>query len=59
MATHLEIFAEAYKEQKIKMEMTDKALANIQALRADTDEIILDLWNQIEALRISTTRGTL
>lgn len=49
VATHLGIFAEAYKEQQIKMEMTDKALANIQALRADTDEIILDLWNQIEA----------
>ena len=49
VATHLDIFRDAYLDHKRKKELTEKALANIQVLRPEIDEIILDLWNQIEA----------
>ena len=49
MATHLDIFREAYRDHRKKMEITEKALANIQALRPEIDDTILELWNQIEA----------
>lgn len=49
VATHLDIFRETYGEHHRKMEMTEKALAAVQALRPDIDVILLDLWNQIEA----------
>ncbi|MGN0282854.1 MAG: hypothetical protein ACI4B3_11250 [Prevotella sp.] len=49
VATHLDIFKEVYVDYQRKKQMTEKALADIQALRPETDEIILDLWNQIEA----------
>lgn len=49
VATHLDIFRDAYLDYKRKKELTEKALANIQVLRPEIDEIILDLWNQIEA----------
>lgn len=49
VATHLDIFRDAYLDYKRKKEITEKALANIQVLRPEIDEIILDLWNQIEA----------
>lgn len=47
--THLDIFREAYKAQKNKQMLTAKALEDIQKLRPEVDEVILDLWNQIEA----------
>lgn len=47
--THLDIFREAYRDHRRKMEITEKALANIQALRPEIDDTILELWNQIEA----------
>ena len=49
VATHLDIFREAYRDHRKKMEITEKALANIQALRPEIDDTILELWNQIEA----------
>ena len=49
VATHLDIFRDAYLDYKRKKEITEKALANIQVLRPEIDEIILELWNQIEA----------
>lgn len=49
VATHLDIFKEMYVEHKRTMEMTEKALANIQMLRPEIDQVLLDLWNQIEA----------
>ena len=49
VATHLDIFRDAYLDYKRKKELTEKALANIQVLRPEIDEIILELWNQIEA----------
>lgn len=49
VATHLDIFKEMYVEHKRTMEMTEKALANIQMLRPEIDKVLLDLWNQIEA----------
>ena len=49
VATHLDIFREVYLDHRRKMEISEKALANIQALRPEIDETILELWNQIEA----------
>ena len=46
--THLDIFREAYMAQKNKQMLTAKALENIQKLRPEVDEVILELWNQIE-----------
>lgn len=48
VATHLDIFTEAYNDQKSKQQQTAKALAEVQKLRPETDEILLELWNQIE-----------
>ena len=49
VSTHLDIFRETWLDQRRKMDQTAKALADILALRPEIDEIILDLWNQIEA----------
>lgn|SRR5574344_126224 len=49
VSTHIDIFKEAYEQQNNHLESTHKALCNIQKLRPEVDEIILNLWNQIEA----------
>lgn len=48
VSTHLDIFRERYGSQKILQEQSAKALENIQKLRPEVDEILLELWNQIE-----------
>lgn len=49
VATHCDIFREAYLQQQQLMEKTQRALAVVQRMRDNVDRIILDLWNQIEA----------
>ena len=46
--THYDIFREVYERQKGLQSRTNKALEDIQKLRPEVDEILLDLWNQIE-----------
>ena len=49
VSTHYDIFYDIYTQQKRLQERTAKALADIQQLRPEADEVLLDLWNQIEA----------
>ena len=46
--THYDIFKEVYEKQKNLQSRTNRALDDIQKLRPEVDEILLDLWNQIE-----------
>ena len=45
---HYELFAEAYQGKKVSQKTSGRFLDNIQSLRTKADQIILDLWNQIE-----------
>ena len=46
---YYDLFKDAYHNKKVSQKNTDRFLANIQSLRDKADEIILDLWNQVEA----------
>lgn len=46
--THYDIFAEAVRQQQALQERCLKDSRDIQELRPKVDEVILDLWNQIE-----------
>ena len=48
VATQLAVFADAYEEQQLRIRQTQEALEALQRLRPDTDELLLELWNQIE-----------
>ena len=48
VSTHLDIFREAVGQQRRLQERTQKTSADLQAIRPEVDEILLDLWNQIE-----------
>lgn len=45
---HYNIFAEHLFRQRIIRENTNKALDEVTKLRPETDDIILDIWNQVE-----------
>lgn len=49
VATHVDIFRDAYREQLQRRRHTEAALAAMQRLRPEVDAVLLDLWNQIEA----------
>lgn len=49
VATHYDIFKEAYENQSNLQRRTSKALEEIAKIRPEVDEILLELWNQIEA----------
>lgn len=49
VATHIDIFRDAYNEQRLRQRHTAAALAAVQRLRPEVDAVLLDLWNQIEA----------
>lgn len=49
VSTHFDIFNEAYEQQLRLKQQTQMALEKVQELRPKVDEIILELWNQIEA----------
>lgn len=46
--THYDIFVEAVGQQQSLQERCQKDSADVQALRPRVDEVILDLWNQVE-----------
>lgn len=48
VSTHFDIFREAYETQKRLQQRTAKALADIAQLRPECDDLLLQLWNQIE-----------
>lgn len=48
VSTHLDIFRERYNSQKELQGHSTKALEKIRELRPEVDEILLELWNQIE-----------
>ncbi|RRD02442.1 hypothetical protein [Prevotella sp. OH937_COT-195] len=48
VSTHLDIFRERYNSQKALQGHSAKALENIRKLRPEVDDILLELWNQIE-----------
>ena len=49
VSTHFDIFNEVYEQQLRLKQQTQMALEKVQELRPKVDEIILELWNQIEA----------
>jgi len=44
-----ENFADSYNHQKILQQNTQRMLNELDALRAKADEIILNIWNEVEA----------
>ena len=48
VSTHFDIFKEAFEQLKSLQERTRKAQESIQNLRPEVDDVLLDLWNQIE-----------
>ncbi|HEY9551217.1 MAG TPA: hypothetical protein VIQ97_02925 [Prevotella sp.] len=49
VSTHYDIFKDAFNRHKMLMAKTQEALAGIQNLRPKVDQLLLELWNQIEA----------
>ena len=48
VGTHFDIFVTASNQQNDLQERTKKAAAEVAKLRPEVDDILLDLWNQIE-----------
>ncbi len=48
VSTHYDIFKEAYDAQKRLQERTNKAFDILKNIRPEVDEVLLDLWNQVE-----------
>lgn len=46
---HYDIFADGYERQKGYQLLTARSLENLTAMRPRADELILDIWNQVEA----------
>lgn len=45
---HYDIFLESYERQKGLQAITTRSLDELAAMRSRADEIILDIWNQVE-----------
>ena len=48
VGTHLDIFREALEQQRVMASRTERAMQEIRQIRPEADELLLDLWNQIE-----------
>lgn len=48
VATHYDIFKDVFCSQKRLQERTAKALNDMQNVRPEVDEVLLELWDQIE-----------
>ena len=48
VSTHLDIFREAFEQQRRLQQRTQKVVVDLQAIRPEVDDILLELWNQIE-----------
>lgn len=46
---HYDIFLESYERQKAYQLSTSRSLEELTAMRDRADELILDIWNQVEA----------
>lgn len=46
---HYDIFLEGYERQKGLQALTARSLEELAAMRGRADELILDIWNQVEA----------
>lgn len=49
VATHFDIFTDIYQQQKILADKADRDLAELKALRAEIDRMIVDIWNLVES----------
>lgn len=45
---HYDIFTDSYDRQKNLQTLTARSLETLSAMRTDADELILDIWNQVE-----------
>lgn len=45
---HYDIFIDSYDKQKNLQSLTARSLETLAAMRATADELILDIWNQVE-----------
>lgn len=48
VSTHYDIFLEAYRQQQTLQEHAQQTATELQKIRPEVDEILLELWNQIE-----------
>lgn len=48
VSVHYEIFKEGYEQQKHLQWLTSRSLDALASLREKADQIILDIWNQVE-----------
>ncbi|WP_302592586.1 hypothetical protein, partial [uncultured Bacteroides sp.] len=46
---HYDIFLDSYERQKNYQVLTGRSLDELASMRARADELILDIWNQVEA----------
>lgn len=46
---HYDIFLESYERQKNYQALTARSLDELASMRSRADELILDIWNQVEA----------
>ncbi|MDR0893768.1 MAG: hypothetical protein LBN06_00465 [Prevotellaceae bacterium] len=53
--THYDIFRESYDQQKNLQSLTARSLEELSSMRAVADELILDIWNQVEKTFEETT----
>ena len=49
VATHYDIFRDIYEQQRILNGKAERALADVKAVRAEVDRLIIDVWNAVEA----------
>lgn len=45
---HYDIFVESYEKQKSLQALTARSLEQLSAMRPAVDELLLDIWNQVE-----------
>lgn len=48
VSTHLDVFKDAYMQQRKMVERTSNDLSRVQDIRPEADDVLLELWNQIE-----------
>lgn len=48
VATHYDIFRDIYEQQRILNDKAERALADVKAVRAEVDRLIVDVWNAVE-----------
>ena len=45
---HYDIFLDSYERQKNLQALTNRSLEELASMRGRADELILDIWNQVE-----------